>query len=70
MRTVCELGRHPSEQPWASGDLLCLLMRSLRDLKHLHLLKLSANPLVDAVDDVVNLMAVHSLIVRSAAIFF
>ena len=33
-------------------------------------MKLLANPLVDAVDDVVNLMALHSLIMRSAAIFF
>ena len=41
---------------------------SLWSLKHLDLLKLSANPLVDVVDDVVYLMAVHSL--RSAAIFF
>ena len=43
---------------------------SLKSLKHLDLMKLSANPLVDAVDDVVNLMALHSLIMRSAAIFF
>ena len=43
---------------------------SLKGLKHLDTMKLSANPLVDAVDDVVNLMAVHSLIMRSAAILF
>ena len=43
---------------------------SLKGLKHLDTMKLSANPLVDAVDDVVNLMAVYSLIMRSAAILF
>ena len=43
---------------------------SLRGSKHLDLMKLSANTLVDAVGDVINMMAVHSLIVRIAAIFF